>query len=136
MTKGEAIRFKKGIYKGKTGSIDNDAEGLDTMIWVYVDNWKGRHTKHTKVKKSSIAQVHVEATSYAEAVIQQHPDIESTLDKLCLDLAMCGIHKDAKGIMELIHKRLEKATVEHSQLGYKKRYRHVDFDLKDFKKQS
>jgi hypothetical protein len=51
MTKGEAIHFKKGTYLGKTGWIDDDAKGLDTMVWVYVDNWKGNRCsiKHTQV---------------------------------------------------------------------------------------
>jgi hypothetical protein len=131
MTKGEEIRFKKGTYLGKTGWIDNDALGLNAMVWVYVDNWKGDgRMKHTKVKKSSIAQMHREPTSYAEAVIQQNPDIEAKLDKLCLDLAMCDIDKDAKGIMEVIRQRLEKATVEHNLLSYKKKSRHIIFDTK------
>jgi hypothetical protein len=129
MTKGEEIRFKKGTYLGKTGWIDDDAELIATMVWVYVDNWKGDgRIKHTKVKKSSIAQMHGQPTSYAEAVIQQNPDIEAKLDKLCLDLAMCSIHKDGRGIMEVVRQRLESATLEHNELGYKKKFRHVDFD--------
>jgi hypothetical protein len=132
MMKGEAIRIKKGTYIGKTGWIDADAKVLDTMVWVYVDNWNGdgRSIKHTKVKKSSISQKDREPTTYAEAVIQQHPDIDATLDKLCLDLAMCNIHKDEKGIMELVHQRLGKATDEHNKLGYKKKIREVNFDSK------
>jgi hypothetical protein len=41
MTKGEEICFQRGTYLGKTGWIDNEGTKLDTMVWVYVDNWKG-----------------------------------------------------------------------------------------------
>jgi hypothetical protein len=127
--KGDAIRFNKGTYLGKTGWIDAAGKGLDTMVWVYVDNWNvdGRSIKHTKVKKSSIGHDR-EPTSYAEAVVQQNPDIDAKLDKLCLDLAMCDIHKDEKGIMELVHQRLVKATEDHNKLGYKQKFRRVQFD--------
>jgi hypothetical protein len=88
------------------------------MVWIYVDNWKGdRHMKETNVKKLSLAKMHLEPTSYAEVVVKQNPDIEAKLDKLCHDLAMCYIYKYQTGIMEVVRKGLEKATVEHNQLG-------------------
>ena len=131
MTKGEAIRFKKGTYLGKTGWIDDDGKALDAMVWVYVDNWNGdgHSIKHTKVNKSSVAYGDREPTSYAEAVVQQNPDIEDKLDKLCLNLAMCKIHKDEKGIMDLVHQRLVKATEKQNKLGHKQKFREVHFDL-------
>jgi hypothetical protein len=128
MTKGEEIRFQRGTYLGKTGWIDNDGTKLDTMVWVYVDNWKGDgRMKHTKVKKSSLAKKHLVPSSYAEAVMQQNPDIEAKLDKLCRDLAMCSIHKDPNGIIELVRQGLQKASVEQDELGYKKKFRKVVF---------
>jgi hypothetical protein len=63
--------------------------------------------------------MHLEPTSYVEAVVQQNPDIKAKLDNLCRDLAMCSIYKDQSGIMQVVRKGLEKATVEHNQLGYK-----------------
>jgi hypothetical protein len=132
MTKGEAIRFKKGSFKGKTGWIDNDGSIMEQMVQVYVENWNNKgQTKNAKVMKINIAPLHRPSpSSYAEAVIQQNPDIEDTLEKLCRNLAMCDIKKDGKGIMEVISNSLEQATEEQRKLGYKKRYRQVNFSSK------
>jgi hypothetical protein len=128
MTKAEEIRFQRGTYLGKTGWIDNDGTKLGTMVWVYVDIWNGdRRMKHTNVKKSSLAKKHLVPSSYAEAVMQQNPDIKAKLDKLCRDLAMCSIHKDPNGIIELVRQGLQKASVEQDELGYKKKFRKVVF---------
>jgi hypothetical protein len=54
MTKGEAFVSKEKLYLGNTGWTDNDGTKLDTMVWVYVDNWKGdgrmKHTKDVEVE--------------------------------------------------------------------------------------
>jgi hypothetical protein len=62
--------FQKRILPRKNCGINDEAMGLEIMVWVYVKNWKGDgHMEHTKMKKWSIAQIHREPTSYAEAVI-------------------------------------------------------------------
>jgi hypothetical protein len=67
--------------------------------------------KRTFVKKSSAkAATQSSPASYSQAVLQQCPDVEEKLEKLCAELAMCQIEKDPDGILNIIATKLAKAV--------------------------
>jgi hypothetical protein len=126
MTKGRAIRFQDGKYFGKTGWMDADKRPTPKMYYVIVDLGDGT-LKSTKVMKTSVGNRHEPPTSYAMAAIQQHPDIEKQITKLCRDLAECSIGRDAQGLFRILEKNLSEATETQDQMGSGARYRRVDF---------
>jgi hypothetical protein len=126
MTRGHQIRFVSGIYKGKTGWIDNDQKDTAKMRYVIVDLGSGR-TKKTRVNKESVGKPLGTPSCYAEAVLQQCPDIEQKLIKLCLELAKCSIGIDAAGILGIFNKQLHKATNAQLSLGSTATFRQVTY---------
>ena len=49
-------------------------------------------------------------TSYAEAVIDQCPDIEKMLVQLCRALAKCDVQRDEDGFKRVIAQKMDKAV--------------------------
>jgi hypothetical protein len=123
---GLQIGFVSEKYLGKTGWIDNEKIDTAKMQYVIVDLGSGR-TKRTRVNKESVGKPLGTPSSYLEAVLQQCPDIEQKLNKLCLELAKCSIAIDAQGILDIIHKKLHKATTRQQLMGSKATWRQVNF---------
>jgi hypothetical protein len=74
--KGKKVRFIGGKYGGKKGWVDDDRNLGTGTIPVIVDLGK-KGEKETYVYKYSVAlEATVNPTCYAEAVIQQCPDLE------------------------------------------------------------
>jgi hypothetical protein len=126
--KGAKVRFIGGKYGGKKGWVDVDrAQGTDT-IPVIVDLGK-KGEKETYVYDYSVAIEPTEnPTCYAEAVIQQCPDLECSLTKVCRDFAKCSIREDPGGFLAIINKKMDDATKWQDAKGSKALYRHIKYD--------
>jgi hypothetical protein len=127
-SKGDPIRFIKGKYKGKTGWRNKDKESTRERLYVIVDLGNNK-LKATWVKKSSAKPaIQPRPTSYSEAVLQQCPDIEEKLEKLCAELAMCKIERDPNGILAIINVKLAEAC--ETQAGKSRAlYRSIDYQV-------
>jgi hypothetical protein len=82
----------------------------------------------TRVRRTSVklASEEVEPTSYEEACLRQHPDIEAAMDKLARDLAKCSVG-NSQEISRLVQKKLAGAIVAQRMQGNKASWRHVDY---------
>ncbi len=60
-----------------------------------------------------------EPKSRSEACIQQHPDIEQTLEKLARQLARCEINPLSAAIQKIFVAKLQEATARQILLGHK-----------------
>ena len=127
--KGDPIRFVRGTYKGKTGWLDSAKGETAEQVYVIVDS-KNSRLKRTRVHKDSVKPAlddTVPPSSYAEAVLQQCPDVEEKLDSLCCELAKCKIEKDAPGIFAILNEKLTAATAKQASKKSKARYRDIIF---------
>ena len=111
--KGDPIKFTKGKYVGKTGWKNKEKGSTRERLYVIVD--LGNDVlKRTWVKKSSAkSRTQATPTSFAEAVLQQCPDVEEKLDSLCAELAMCNIGRDPNGLVAIMYATLNEAC--HTQ---------------------
>jgi hypothetical protein len=124
--KGEAIRFKRGKYLGKSGWVNDDKDRTAKMIYVIVDIGGGVEHE-TRVHQDSIGRPRQQPVLYADALLQQHPDIESAMEKLCRELAKCGIENNTKEVAKIISNKLCAAVVRQGQMGHKAVYRRVTY---------
>jgi hypothetical protein len=92
------------------------------MYYVIVDLGNGT-LKSTKVMKTSVGRQHEPPTLYAMAAIQQHPDIEKQITKLCRDLAECSIGHDARGLTRILDEKMNETIETQDQMGSGARYR-------------
>ena len=99
------------------------------MSYVIVD-LGNNNLKSTRVRKDSVGKPFQPPTCYAEAVIQQNPDIEGKMNKLCAELAKCNIVKDGAGIFEILERKLAEATARQSGMGSLATWRHVQYNRK------
>ena len=127
VTKGQAIRFIGGKYGGKKGWINSDKEPGENTVPVMVDLGK-KGEKETFVYQDSVANEPSTApSSYAEAVIQQCPDLDVNLTKLARDFAKCSIHVDPEGFFRLVQRKVKEATEQHQAKGSKALYRNIQY---------
>jgi hypothetical protein len=123
--KGNPIRFVRGKYKGKTGWCDKDKGSTKERLYVIVDLGTNL-VKRTWVKKiSARPAIQPSPTSFSEAVLQQCPELEEKLEKLCAELAMCKIEKDPNGIITVIHRKLSEACQAQASKGSRALYRDI-----------
>jgi hypothetical protein len=109
--KGDTIRFVRGTFKGKTGWLNSEKGETSEQVYVIVD-LGNRRLKRTRVNKSSVKPLDsaTRPSTYAEAVMQQCPDVEEKLDQLCGLLAKCKIEKDPHGLFNVLTAKLDEAT--------------------------
>jgi hypothetical protein len=128
-TKGDAIRFKGGKYKGRTGWRNDDKQDTRHRTYVIVTLLDGTE-KETWVKRRSVADPRGPPTNYFEATLQQHPDIDGLVERLCFEIARCSLgpqNQDANPIHVCIHNRLNEAMVLQAALGSQATWRIVDY---------
>ena len=130
-TKGEAITFKRGKYKGCTGWRNADKANTSHRTYVIV-SMVGRGEKETYVKSRSVAAPCAATTDYAEAMLVQHPDIEGLVDQLCFEIARCNIAEnlraDPQPLHFAIHKRMLQAMTDQTNLGGRATWRIVNYE--------
>jgi uncharacterized Fe-S cluster protein YjdI len=125
--KGREIRFIGGKYAGKKGWINTDKEPGENTVPVIVELGK-KGEKETYVFELSVGIAPSEApSSYAEAVIQQCPDLAVSLTKLARDFAKCSIHVDPDGFFRLVQRKVLEATEQHQAKGSKALYRNIRY---------
>lgn len=134
LNKGEPVRFKRGKYKGKSGwhNADKTEKNTTHRVYVLVDLGNNR-LKATFVKPSSISKRRAHSPSnYAEAMLDQQPDIEGLIEQLCFEIARCNIHDDfheaPQHLYDAIHIRMTEAIEEQAALGYNATWRLVDYE--------
>jgi len=129
--KGPEIRFIAGKYQGKEGWINAEKKETLFMVPVIVD--MGSHLKPTFVRKESVSEPHGPPSSYEEAALQQHPDIEVMMNKLTCQLARCniGAGNDLEAIAKIFCKNLVKAYSRQEAMGHKASWRHVEWKTED-----
>jgi hypothetical protein len=126
--KGQKVRFIAGKYGGRKGWIDEDREaGQDTVPVIVNLGRKGEWETYVYTFSVELERL-IAATTYAEAVIQQNPDLDCALTKVCRDFARCNIKKDLPGFTQIIKKKLEEGTKYLESKGNKALYRHIKFN--------
>jgi hypothetical protein len=88
-TKGREIRFVRGTYKGCTGWLDSANKTKKDWVWVVVDDKDYEEEVHARVWKSSVRESHKAPTTWAEAAVQQHPEIEFAIIEVSCMFATC-----------------------------------------------
>lgn len=126
--KGTQIRFIGGKYRERKGWINEDKEAGENTVPVIVDLGK-KGEKATYVYENSIEKEPTAApSSYAEAVLQQCPDLDCSLTKLCRDFAKCNIKTDPAGFFAIIERKMKEATTQHEAKGSKALYRAIRYN--------
>jgi hypothetical protein len=70
-----------------------------------------------------------EPTTYVEAMLKQHPDIDEMLTKLSKEMAMCSVDEHyVDQVYDVLNERVIKAKGEQDRLGHDARWRHVNFE--------
>ena len=133
MTKGAAVRFIAGKYAGKKGWLNlEDNNGNNDVTGVIIDLNKKKGGKKTYVYTSSYCEdiKPEDVKNYAEAVLNQCPDIEKDLVGICRKFAKCNIQRDADGFMKVIHTTMNDAVEWQQNKGAKALYRKIEYDSK------
>ena len=111
--KGEAIRFIRGTYIGCIGWLDTANKcKRSKLIWVVVNDEDYDEEVHTKVWQTSIRESLKQPETWADAAVQQHPEIEAAVIEVTRLFATCPI-LDEIAVMELISKELKRAKTEN-----------------------
>jgi hypothetical protein len=115
--KGDEIRFIRGTYKDLDGWLDtaNKSKRKSKTIWVVVDDEDYQEEIHTKVWRSSIRARQIAPKTWAEAAVQQHPEIEDAVIEVARLFASCLI-ADEKSVIELIGNEIRQAQTEKSAM--------------------
>lgn len=126
--KGERVRFIAGKYGGKKGWINSAREPGDNTIPVIVDRGrKGEKSTYVYEENMKI-EPSTPPSCYAEAVIQQCPDVEQLLVKMCRAFAKCDIQQDGEGFMRLVQQNITAATEWQDSKGSLAYYRKIEWD--------
>jgi hypothetical protein len=125
--KGQAIRFIAGKYAGKKGWIDLSGTEGDETTPVIV-NLRKKGEKSTYVNDSSYeAEPTASPSSYAEAVIQECPDLQKLLVSTCRGFAKADIGRDPAGFFKLVDKMTKEAIDWQKSKGSKALYRKINY---------
>jgi hypothetical protein len=112
--KGGEIRFIRGTYKECTG-FANKSKKKSKMIWVVVNDEDYDEEVHTQVWRTSIRERHKVPVTWAEAAVQQHPEIEAAVIEVARLFASCSI-ADENSVMKLIGEEILRAQTEKESL--------------------
>jgi hypothetical protein len=117
--KGEEIRFVAGNYIGETGWLNAAKRHTKLKYYVIVD--LDDEEKATLVWKTSVklSSEEVAPTSFEEACLRQHPDIDAAFDQITKLLAACGVGRDSDEIPRIMSKKLLEACVARDVKGNK-----------------
>ena len=128
---GKELRIIAGKYVGKTGWYNasekwgwTEGDEAEPNAPVIVQLGRGKGFKCTVIKKASFREVnpHFEPDSYAEAVIDQRPDIEKNLVTVTRQMAKCKAKDDIDGFDMVMHNALMEAIDWQNRKGTKADY--------------
>ena len=130
MRKGTPIWFIAGKYAGKKGWHAADGVHSESTVAVIVQTKKGG--KQTYVFRNSIRDEgdYANPTSYAEAVIEQCPDIEKALVQLCRAMVKCDMQRDPDGFKRVIAQKMDEAVQWQESKGSKAMYCRINYNGK------
>ena len=134
---GEEIRFVRGKYIGYTGWIDLDGDETAVSIAVIVSGYKDKKNgrtsnKTTTVRKTSVSSMAQPAPqSRAEAIMQQHLEIEQTMEKLACQLAKCELNPRSASIHQIFATKLQAATARQIAMGNRATWKKVQYESGD-----
>ena len=120
---GDEIRFVGGKHVGCTGWVDLDGDETAACIAVVVNGYKDKRSrsasnKSTTVRKESVRLMAQPAPqSRAEAIMQQHPEIEQTMEKLARQLAKCELSPRSASMHKIFARKLQDATARQIAMG-------------------
>eukprot|EP00980_Cylindrotheca_fusiformis_P020618 scaffold7681_cov122-Cylindrotheca_fusiformis.AAC.2 len=126
--KGDELVFIGGRYKGKTGWVNTQAQGNNEVLPVIVFFKESGREKVSFVKRDNVRQAFTDPPgTYAEAVIQQCPDIECNVVTTTRQLAKCNIARDPQGFHKLLSDKLDEARAWQEKKGSKAYYRNIQY---------
>jgi hypothetical protein len=74
--------------------------------------------KAATVRKSSVCPADIpEPTSYAQAIMQQHPKIDQLMEKLCHQLAKCEMSTSNNSVLTVFSTKPQAAVARQLSLG-------------------
>ena len=132
--KADAIRFLGGRYAGKTGWLRHSKRSRGQLYYYVFVDLGDSTVKKTYVQIDSFEAAEMQMpSSYAEALLQQHVDIEVAMNKLVNQLATCSIQVGISGVKlcHIFEKKLNNAMIKQDKKGSKARYRCVEFETED-----
>ena len=125
--KGDEIRFVKGTYQGRNGWLNKNRRSKKSRYSYVIVDLEEEGEKPTRVLTTSIRKPHKVPTSFEEAALQQHPDIELAMIRLCEMWAECGLN-DGNNATRLFVEELHNAHESLKTQGNKARHRQVHFE--------
>jgi len=126
--KGKEIRIVSGTYRKKSGWYDLEAGVNPNPLRKYVIvDMGGGYWVETNLWIFSIRDPHKTPKNQEEAMLQEHPDIESDLIQLCRKMAACEVH-NKKAIVKLVEKELSRAVMEQCLQGNTAKWRLLEYD--------
>jgi metal-responsive CopG/Arc/MetJ family transcriptional regulator len=136
MSRGEEIRFVGGKYIGYTGWKNLDGNETALSIAVIVNGYRDKNgstsNKTTTVRKESVrSKAQTAPRSRAEAIMQQHPEIEKTLQKFARQLATCELNPRSTSIQQIFVTALQDATARQIAKGNKANWKRVVYNNRD-----
>jgi hypothetical protein len=132
--RGEEIRFVGGKYIGYTGWRNLDGDKTAASVAVIVHGYKDKKNgstsnKTTVVRKTSVSSKAQPAPqSRAEAIMQQHPEIEQTMEKLARQLAKCELSTRSASILHIFATKLQDATARQIAMGNRATWKRVQYN--------
>ena len=126
--KGKAIHILGGTYKGKSSWINIDKCKTAESSYVIIVMDDGTEVEKLIHDWNFDFATRRKPRSYAEAALQQHPDINLQLNKLCEALSMLKVDNDMPKMLLIFNERLNAAAkFQQSRKGKKAVYRTVSY---------
>jgi hypothetical protein len=135
--RGEVISFVRGKYIGYTGWKNLDGDKTAVSIAVIVHGYKDKKNGSTSNKTATVRKESVKSKvqpapkSRAEAIMQQHPEIEQAMEKLARQLAKCELRPRSTSIQKKIATKLQDATTRQIAMGNRATWKRVQYNSGD-----
>jgi hypothetical protein len=127
--KADEIRFTGGKYVGKNGWLRRSKHLCgERKVYVLVDLGTNDAVKKTYVNIEYVDGRAGEPTSYMEALMQQHLNIETTMNDLCKKLARFDIRTRKAELLQEFATRLDTAVDRQEAMGRHANWKRVVFD--------
>ncbi len=122
--KAEPICFIGGNYRGKKGWLRHSRCKRGTLYFYVLVDMGDSTVLKTYAQIDNIGPAELEEpTLYAAALLQQHIDIEATMNMLARQLATCSLDGNTQGEISLIFtQKLHEAIIKQERKGPKARY--------------
>jgi len=124
--KGEQIRITGGTYRGRNGWRWKGKADTLKRTYVIIELEDGV-LKGTRLSKTNVGAPWQPPTNYVEAALQQHLQIDETLDKLCMLLAKCNLTGEERDLHRAFFDRMQAARVQKLSEGQSASWFHVEF---------